>query len=323
MPGRSFNPANRYRYGFNGKENDDEVKGNGNSIDFGARIYDPRLGRFLSLDPMIKKTPNYSPYLFAGNKPITCIDKNGETEWDVINYRDNQGRIIKTQVRIVSSKNISTYATNNAIHTFDVTLNANNQVTNTVDQGWTGSALTPGLNGAIGMLQDNSWGRFTDPFSNRPRDICKARDYPNTTPMTDNVLFQPTNVWANRNMPIATFATPMVGANDAQTINDIATLSQNGSILGPISIQITGVALTAADRANPQFVANYNNLQTARAQAIMNALGNAGATNQIIILPLQTNPTTPSASITYQRVLPSADPISNPPVPTGGGVSSQ
>ncbi len=44
MPGRSYNGGD-YRYGFNGTEKDDEVKGAGNQIDFGASGYDPRLGR--------------------------------------------------------------------------------------------------------------------------------------------------------------------------------------------------------------------------------------------------------------------------------------
>lgn len=39
MPGRSYQGTG-YRYGFNGMEKDDEVKGSGNSYDFGARIYD-------------------------------------------------------------------------------------------------------------------------------------------------------------------------------------------------------------------------------------------------------------------------------------------
>lgn len=34
----------RYRFGFNGQEKDDETSGNGNSIDFEARIYDDRMG---------------------------------------------------------------------------------------------------------------------------------------------------------------------------------------------------------------------------------------------------------------------------------------
>jgi len=53
MPGRSFSSGD-YRYGFNGKEKDSEVSGEGNSYDYGFRIYNPRLGKFLSVDPLYK-----------------------------------------------------------------------------------------------------------------------------------------------------------------------------------------------------------------------------------------------------------------------------
>jgi RHS repeat-associated protein len=53
----SLSGGGKYRYGFNGKENDNEVKGDGNQVDFGARIYDPRVGRFLSGDPLAGKFP--------------------------------------------------------------------------------------------------------------------------------------------------------------------------------------------------------------------------------------------------------------------------
>jgi len=43
-----------YRRGFNGMEKDDEFKGKGNSYDFGARMYDPRVGRWLTIDPECK-----------------------------------------------------------------------------------------------------------------------------------------------------------------------------------------------------------------------------------------------------------------------------
>jgi RHS repeat-associated protein len=76
MPGRQFNNGN-YRYGFNGKENDNEVKGIGNQQDYGERIYDTRLARFLSVDPLTKEYPYYSPYHFAGNTPIQAIDRDG------------------------------------------------------------------------------------------------------------------------------------------------------------------------------------------------------------------------------------------------------
>lgn len=77
MPGRKFAANGLYRYGFNGKENDNEVKGEGNQQDYGMRIYDPRLGRFLSVDPIARDYPWYTPYQFAGNMPIKFIDLDG------------------------------------------------------------------------------------------------------------------------------------------------------------------------------------------------------------------------------------------------------
>ena len=77
MSGRQFSsPA--YRYGFNGKEKTDEWNGNtGANYDYGARIYDSRLGRFLSVDPLTKQFPMFAPYQFAGNTPIEAIDLDG------------------------------------------------------------------------------------------------------------------------------------------------------------------------------------------------------------------------------------------------------
>jgi len=78
-PGRIYEAttAGNYRYGFNGKENDNEVEGIGNEQDYGFRIYDPRAGRFLSLDPLTEKYPELTPYQFASNRPIDGIDQDG------------------------------------------------------------------------------------------------------------------------------------------------------------------------------------------------------------------------------------------------------
>ena len=87
MPGRGFAAAGSYRYGFNGKENDNEVKGEGNQQDYGMRIYDPRLGRFLSVDPLIYEYPELTPYQFASDRPIDGIDLDGlefETAREII-----------------------------------------------------------------------------------------------------------------------------------------------------------------------------------------------------------------------------------------------
>jgi RHS repeat-associated protein len=77
MPGRKFSGGSQYRYGFNGKENDNEVKGEGNQQDYGMRIYDTRLGRFLSVDPLTDEYPWNSTYAYAENEPVSNIDLDG------------------------------------------------------------------------------------------------------------------------------------------------------------------------------------------------------------------------------------------------------
>ncbi|HTA82923.1 MAG TPA: RHS repeat-associated core domain-containing protein [Bacteroidia bacterium] len=90
-PGRNFNSA-LYRYGFNGKEKDNETYGNANEYDYGKRLYDPRLGRFMSIDPLIKKYPMITPYLFASNSPIASIDLMGlESKFAVYGAGDDHG----------------------------------------------------------------------------------------------------------------------------------------------------------------------------------------------------------------------------------------
>jgi len=76
-PGRSFTAGDGYRFGFNGKESDPETYGSGNIYDYGFRIYNPRLGKFLSVDPLTDLFAWYSPYQFAGNDPVNFIDLDG------------------------------------------------------------------------------------------------------------------------------------------------------------------------------------------------------------------------------------------------------
>jgi RHS repeat-associated protein len=91
---RNFN-SGKYRYGFNGKENDNEVKqdynGNNNigaQQDYGERIYDPRIGRFLSVDPLAKNYPWLTPYQFASNRPIDGVDLDG------LEYAPSMSRVL-------------------------------------------------------------------------------------------------------------------------------------------------------------------------------------------------------------------------------------
>ena len=85
MPGRKYSqPNSSYRYGFNGKENDKDA---GEGIqDYGLRIYDNRLGRFLSVDPLYKSYPELTSYQFASNTPIQAKDLDGGEAQFVIGF---------------------------------------------------------------------------------------------------------------------------------------------------------------------------------------------------------------------------------------------
>src|SRR5690554_2852555 len=91
---RGYEVDMAYRYGFNSMERDNEIKGKGNSYDFGARLYDPRVGRWLGIDPLARKYPNLSPYNFTGNNPILFVDYDGKDFGVLINHTDGTILII-------------------------------------------------------------------------------------------------------------------------------------------------------------------------------------------------------------------------------------
>lgn len=101
MPGR-FVTGNDHRYGFNGMEKDNEIKGDGNSYDFGARIYDSRIGRWLSIDPLAAKYPEASPYNYALNNPILYYDLGGE---DVHLYL-SKTPVGTAKIRLIGSEDV-------------------------------------------------------------------------------------------------------------------------------------------------------------------------------------------------------------------------
>jgi RHS repeat-associated protein len=95
-------------------EKDDEVKGEGNSYDFGARMYDSRLGRWLSIDAFAGKYPNVSTYAFVANMPIIAIDPNGK---EIIVTTSINSETGKTVVNIsLSGKVVFDYLSNSITH---------------------------------------------------------------------------------------------------------------------------------------------------------------------------------------------------------------
>lgn len=66
-----------YLYSFQGQESDNEIKGQGNSINFKYRMHDPRIGRFFARDPLSADYPWNSPYAFSENRVIDAIELEG------------------------------------------------------------------------------------------------------------------------------------------------------------------------------------------------------------------------------------------------------
>jgi len=76
----------RYRYGYQGSEQDNEIKGNGNSYTTHFRQLDPRIGRWLSIDPVTQ--PGQSPYCSMDNSPILGNDVLG----NYTKFKDKQAK---------------------------------------------------------------------------------------------------------------------------------------------------------------------------------------------------------------------------------------
>ncbi len=79
MPGLGYvKQAPESKYRFNGKELQDE--NNLSMLDFGARMYDPQIGRWWSVDPSAEKFYDITPFRFGLNNPLRYNDPNGRTE---------------------------------------------------------------------------------------------------------------------------------------------------------------------------------------------------------------------------------------------------
>ncbi|MFY0602136.1 MAG: hypothetical protein JXR03_20845, partial [Cyclobacteriaceae bacterium] len=110
-------------YGFNGKERD---KSFGNSLvyDYGFRIYNPQIGKFLSVDPLTKEYPWYTPYQFAGNTPIQAVDLDGLEELHYVLYKKLDG---STELFKLREERIVEEVITGAINVFGYTVPVNTQ----------------------------------------------------------------------------------------------------------------------------------------------------------------------------------------------------
>lgn len=213
MPNRTFSAGN-YRYGFNGKENDNEVKGSGNQQDYGMRIYDPRIGRFLSSDPLAKKYPELTPYQFASNTPLQAIDRDGAERLDMTN--------INAQQRT---------ATITVVHTTQI-----------VSQG-----LVPDVNN---LQPANYQSRFRNttvyvrdiPQNGQPLDFIRKKDYKRGVGYALNVVFDVNLVYV-----------PTAAAAARDAAHSTVTMGPAAGFNGPNTFAHAAVNGTNTIEINPNF----------------------------------------------------------------------
>ena len=110
MPSRSYQDAgySKYRYGFNGKEDDAE----GSFQDYGMRAYNTKADVFWSVDPIASQYPFYSPYQFAGRSPIVATDLDGAEENINLHYPNGNSSNVNVAVNAKEFQQRISYFTN-------------------------------------------------------------------------------------------------------------------------------------------------------------------------------------------------------------------
>ena len=106
MPGRSYN-AHTYRHGFTGHEKESDLAEGIYTTEY--RLYDARVGRWLSVDPLSMDNAGESPYLYCSGMPMTYFDPDGREKIDCFNKNyptreELNGRPFEWQTNLINHR---------------------------------------------------------------------------------------------------------------------------------------------------------------------------------------------------------------------------
>ncbi|HTJ48126.1 MAG TPA: hypothetical protein VL443_01635 [Cyclobacteriaceae bacterium] len=85
MKGRYRDDSIAYRYGFQRQEKDNDGEFENSSYSYKYRTYNPRICKFLSVDPLTDKYPHNSPYAFSENRVLDAIELEGLEKFEINN----------------------------------------------------------------------------------------------------------------------------------------------------------------------------------------------------------------------------------------------
>ncbi|WP_160143455.1 LamG-like jellyroll fold domain-containing protein [Chryseolinea soli] len=159
QPGRTWSADLKYRYAFNGKEKDGNGEWGSANYDYGFRIYNPSIGRFLNIDPLADDYPMLTPYQFASNTPIQAIDLDGlEGQYYVIDLNSKEPKL-------KFNKTVDYWLIPNSIETDYVTVEA---------PGPNGSYISYTFTAAAGDCPGCGTGNYIEDFKKFKEDPIQA-----------------------------------------------------------------------------------------------------------------------------------------------------
>jgi RHS repeat-associated protein len=201
----------RYRYGFNGKENDKDA---GEGIqDYGMRIYDSRIGKFLSVDPLTKEYPWNSTYAFAENDVMRSIDLDGLEKYIVTNSINKSGFIYNRTITTVTNKNTNKLVNMQMVRSNGQTVVSNVFVRNISDDGNISHKFKNSLNSTEkGVLRNGADTKFEDNTAKDEKRYIQTNGAPNSS--TEMAAFDK-SVSLN-DFPQSEFAAKVVSLNFTQ-----------------------------------------------------------------------------------------------------------